>query len=320
MMRMPPLLFLPKRGVGLRARGGAACAALALSGCARSHRGGVLDPTGPVAQVQHDHLLVVVAAMAIVLVPIFVVLPWILWRYRLSRKSGDYRPDWDFDKRIEWAIWGVPVLIVAGLAVLLWTNAHRIDPYRPLAPDGPAPVRVQAVGLDWKWLFIYPDEGVASVDELVVPAGRDIAFELTADGPMMSMLVPQLGGQIYAMAGMRTRLHLQADRPGAYRGLNTQYNGRNFARQEFTLRAVSPQGYDRWLREARKAPPLDAPRYARLARPSLVARPLTFGATAPDLFARIMAKYEGAGGPAAALPDREAAHGHERRAAMASAQ
>ena len=152
-------------------------------------------------------------------------------------------------------------------------------------------MEVQVVGLDWKFLFIYPDQGVASVNELVVPAGREIAFTITADGPMMSFMVPRLGGQIYAMAGMETQLHLVAGEEGDFRGLNTQFNGRHFHEQKFVLRAVDEARFEAWLERVRRAPALDGERYAALARPSVVPRPLAFGRTAPDLFEAIVGKY-----------------------------
>ncbi|QWC56726.1 cytochrome ubiquinol oxidase subunit II [Erythrobacter sp. 3-20A1M] len=298
MMRKPPE---PRLRSAVAGRLSSLTLFIALTGCAQVHSGGMLDPAGPVAQVQRDHFLIVVALVAIVIVPVFLALPWILWRYRLSRKSTDYKPDWDFDRRIEWVIWGVPVLVVAVLAAVLWINVHRIDPYRPLAlqgvPQGAPPLPVQAVGLDWKWLFIYPEQGIATVDELVVPAGRDIAFDLTADGPMMSFYVPRLGGQIYAMAGMRTQLHLAADAPGGFRGLNTQYNGVDFHRQSFRVRALPPREFAAWAARARSAPPLDVARYAKLVEPSVTARPLVFGRVEPDLFAKVIGKYEGGSAP-----------------------
>lgn len=250
----------------------------------------LLSPAGLIAQIQQDHLIQTVLIVSVVIVPVFIALPILLWRYRLARQNA-YSPEWRFAWAPEFVIWGVPVVIVGFLGFSLWHTLHRIDPYRPLGTGTEPPLHVQVVGLDWKFLFIYPGEGIASVNELVIPAGRQIAFDITADGPMMSFMVPRLGGQIYAMAGMRTKLHLIADAPGSYRGLNTQYNGQNFARQKFELKAVGPDEYRQWVRSSRNGPALDMARYAALAKPSVIDRPLRFGRVDDGLFGSIVAAY-----------------------------
>ena len=252
---------------------------------------GVLAPAGLAAEILHDHLVQVTLITLIVIVPVFVALPILLWRYRLSRNDGRYAPEWRFAWLPEFVIWGVPLIIVGVLGFPLWNTLHRIDPYRPLDAGREPPLRVQVIGLDWKFLFIYPDEDIASVNRLVVPAGREIAFDITADGPMMSFMVPRLGGQIYAMAGMRTKLHLIADAPGSYRGLNTQYNGSNFVYQKFDLQAVSQDEYRQWVRQSKARPPLDQQHYRRLSRPSVVEQPIGFGRVEDDLFAAVIAAY-----------------------------
>ena len=252
---------------------------------------GVLAPAGPVAEIMHDHLVMVTLVVMIVIVPVFIALPWLLWRYRLSRQDSRYAPEWRFAWLPEFVIWGVPVIIVAVLGFSLWNTLHRVDPYRPLEAGGEPPLRVQVIGLDWKFLFIYPDQNIASVNELVVPVGRQVAFDITADGPMMSFMVPRLGGQIYAMAGMRTKLHLIADAAGSYRGLNTQYNGRNFVYHKFEMRAVGEEAYREWVRQSRASAPLDLDRYRRLSRPSVINGPLHFGRVEDNLFTRVVAAY-----------------------------
>nr|WP_246205104.1 COX aromatic rich motif-containing protein [Altericroceibacterium indicum] len=196
---------------------------------------------------------------------------------------------------MEILIWGVPVIIVGVLAYSLWGTVHQIDPYRRLDKAGPAPIEVQVVALDWKFLFIYPNEHVASVNELVIPAGREVAFTITSDGPMMSFMVPRLGGQIYAMAGMKTQMHLSADQTGDYRGLNTQFNGTHFPEQSFVLKARNEAGYRAWLTKARAHPVLDSADYARLAKPATVASPLYFGGISDGLFDEIINKYHHGG-------------------------
>lgn len=277
-------------------------------GCAGAGHG-VLDPAGMVAAIQYDHLVQITLIVLIVILPVFVGLPFVLWRYRLSRRDSRYAPEWRFAWLPEFVIWGVPVIIVGVLGVSLWTTLHRIDPYRPLSTGKEPPLRVQVIGLDWKFLFIYPDQGIASVNRLVVPAGRQIAFDITADGPMMSFMVPRLGGQIYAMAGMRTRLHLIADAPGSYRGLNTQYNGSNFAYQRFDLQAVGKDEYRQWVRQAKALPALDKQRYDVLARPSVVEQPLRFGSVEEDLFGAVIESYHG-GPPPPGETLASAGHAH----------
>lgn len=227
-----------------------------LTGCDGAHLS-FLDPQGPVAAQQRTHFLLIFGLVMIVVVPVLVVTPLLLWRYRYDGR-GTYRPRWDFAWGVEVAIWGVPVLVVTVLTILLWRNTTALDPFDPLADASP-PLPIQVVGYDWKWLFIYPDQGIASVGKLVVPAGRPIAFDLTSDTVMQSFWIPALGSQIYAMGGgMVTRLHLLADAPGTYRGLNTQYNGKGFHEQTFIAQAVSPTDFDIWAaKTAAEGLPLD---------------------------------------------------------------
>ena len=273
-----------------------------LSGCAQWPAQGLFAAAGPAAELQRQQFLIVTALVTLVILPLFIGLPWVLWRYRLRGGKGPFRPDWDFSWIMEILIWGIPVIIVAVLGVTLWHSAHKADPYRPIATAGPPPIEVQAVALDWKWLFIYPKQGVASVGQLVVPAGREVALSITADGPMASIIVPRLGGQIYAMAGMTTQLHLLTDHEGDYRGMNTQYTGTGFDQQRFTYSAVSPAQFSTWLARARGAPALDAARYDALVKPSKPDRPMQFSSPAPQLFQRIIAKYHVPGDALGALP------------------
>ena len=279
-----------------------ASVALLLSGCAQWPQEGLFAAAGPAAAFQREQFFVVTALVALVIVPLFIALPWVLWRFRLRGGKGPYRPDWAFSRLMEVLIWGLPVLIVAALGVILWHSARKADPYRPIAVSAQPPLHVQAVALDWKWLFIYPQEQVASVGRLVVPAGREVTLSLTADGPMASLLVPRLGGQIYAMAGMTTRLHLASGPAGDYRGMNTQYTGKGFDRQRFTYSAVGPAQFSAWLASARAAPALNADTYDRLAQPSVPDRPILFSAPQSGLFLQIVAKYHQPGGKLAVRP------------------
>lgn len=274
-------------------------ACVALSGCSFSDDG-LLGAAGPVARALRDHLISITALTLVVIVPVFVFLPFILWRNRLGRNDTDYRPDWNFSWPLEFAIWGIPVAIVAFLGWNLWHHTHTLDPYAPRQAQG-EPIPIDVIGLDWKWLFINRETGIASVNSLVVPVGRDLAFRLTSDATMQSFMIPRLGGQIYAMAGMQTRLHLVADEPGTYRGINTQFNGKHFHEQRFIVDVVPTDQYRRWLAKAQVAPALTTARYVRLARPG-VSNTRIYGSAPDDLFSEIVKKYHHAGDPAGPMP------------------
>ncbi|MGH7048941.1 MAG: ubiquinol oxidase subunit II, partial [Stellaceae bacterium] len=185
-----------------------------------------------------------------VALPIFVLTPWFAWRYRYGVEKPRYAPKWEYSRLLEITAWGGPVVIVVLLAIIVWRDTHALDPYRPLAPDQPA-LRVQVIGYDWKWLFIYPDQGVASIGVLALPAGRPVAIQLTSATVMQSFLIPALGSQIYAMGGMVTQLHLEAAKPGRFMGENTMYNGNGFHQQRFTAVAMAPIDFQAWVRKAR---------------------------------------------------------------------
>lgn len=258
-----------------------------------------LDPQGPVAAQQRWHFFWILGLMMVVVLPVLILTPWLARRYRYGRHH-DYEPRWRFAWGWEITLWGVPTMIAAVLAVLLWRSTTALDPYEPL-DIAVEPLRVQAIGYDWKWLFVYPDLGVATVNRLVFPAGRPLALELTSETVMQALWIPALGGQIYAMDGMVTRLHLAADGPGRFRGLNTQYNGLDFPRQRFEAVAMTDAGFAGWLRETRDAGvALDAEAYDALARrgtPEELAEalgagraPLRFASVPAGLFERAAAQ------------------------------
>lgn len=242
--------------------------ASSLAGCS-SVRLGFLDPHGPVAQSQHDQLLDVVVLLAIfVALPIFVILPWFAWRYRYRARRARYAPKWSYYGPLEVATWGGPLVIVALLSILVWRSTHALDPYRRIA-SSVAPMRVEVIGYDWKWLFIYPDEGVASIGELALPVGRPIALTLTSATVMQSLQIPALGSQIYAMGGMVTQLNLEASEAGRFLGENTMYNGDGFHQQHFTAVAMTPTAFLGWVRHARtQGVPMNLSALALIARRS----------------------------------------------------
>ncbi|GAA4767895.1 ubiquinol oxidase subunit II [Stakelama sediminis] len=276
---------------------------LALSGCADSH--GFLAPAGPVAHEQSHAFWFVLILLATVYVPIFLLVPAIAWWYRRGNKRATYAPKWEFSWPLEFFIWGGPIVIVLILSVALWHWTHKLDPYKPIRSAKP-PLEVQVVGLDWKWLFIYPDQGIATVNRLVIPVDRPVELKLTTDTVMQSFMVPKLAGQIYAMAGMRTKLNFMASRPGNFYGENTQYNGTGFQKQKFLTRAVTPGQFTQWVQQVRAdGKPLTIAQYQKVAQQSVPDKPSFYSSVAPDLFQRIIAKYH-PGGPSVPAKPKEA--------------
>ncbi|MBW4093507.1 MAG: ubiquinol oxidase subunit II [Proteobacteria bacterium] len=266
------------------------CAALALSGCGRDQLP-VIAARGPIALAERNLLFTAAAVMLIVVIPVFVMAFWFTWRYRASHPKAPYKPHWSYDWRIDMIVWLVPAAIVIALGYLVWTKTHRLDPYRPLVASR-LPLRVDVVAEDWKWLFIYPGQKIAVANELVFPADRPLSLRLTSDTVMNSFYIPGLGGQIYAMAGMQTRLHLRADGPGSFVGRNTQYSGIGFPDQYFAVHAVSAASFRAWVARVKHAPKtLDAAAYAALAKPSTRFPVTYYSAYEPGLFDRILHKY-----------------------------
>jgi cytochrome o ubiquinol oxidase subunit 2 len=222
-----------------------------LAGCSGDTHLGFLDPQGPVAAAQRGHFFQSLALLVVfVAVPVFVLIPWFLWRYRYGSPSARYTPKWCNNGFLEIVSWTGPLVIVALLSVIVWRATHALDPYKPISSNQPA-LRVQVIGYDWKWLFIYPDLGIASVGMLALPAGRPVALQLTSATVMQSLHIPALGSQMYAMGGMVTQLHLQADIPGRSLGENNMYNGDGFHQERFAAVTMTPESFDGWVREVR---------------------------------------------------------------------
>lgn len=275
-----------------------------LSGCSPLP---LLAPKGPIGEAERFVILASFSLMLIVVIPVFIMIVWFPWKYRATNPNAAYRPKWSYSKKIDLTIWLVPVAVTTILGVLSWVSAHRLDPYKPIAPEV-KPIAIQAVALDWKWLFVYPDYGVASVNRLVFPAGAPLRFAITSDSVMASFFIPPLGSQIYAMAGRRTRLNLMADQPGTYHGHNQQFSGKGYADMHFQALATSSEQFSAWLREAgRSADKLDLKRYEELAEPSTAYPATLFSSVAPGLFDHILGKYRTAEGKADAGEPRSAA-------------
>jgi len=258
--------------------------AAVLGGCS----GGVLDPKGPIASAERLIMLNSTGIMLAIVIPtIFATLGTAFW-FHASNVRARYLPDFDYSGRLEMLVWSIPIMTVLLVGGVAWIGSYDLDPPKALR-SSVKPVRVQVVSLDWKWLFIYPDEGIASVNHLTIPAGTPISFELTSSGVMNSFFVPQLGGQIYTMAGMLTRLHLQADKIGTYRGMSANYSGRGFSDMYFKVDAVPAERFAQWVTATRTAGPvLDAQSFADLAKPSQAVAPFSYRAVAPDLFKGIV--------------------------------
>jgi cytochrome o ubiquinol oxidase subunit II len=249
---------------------------------------GVLNPQGPIASAELLLLINATEIMLVVVVPVILATLGVAWWYRASNSRANRDPRLAFEGRIEFVTWSIPVLVVILLGGVTWISTHQLDPRAPIASDA-TPLQIDVVSLDWKWLFIYPDQRIATVNELVIPAGTPVSFHLTSATVMNAFFVPQLGSQIYTMAGMATHLNLLADKPGQYQGLSTNFSGDGFAEMRFTATAVAPGDFAGWVAKVQGAgSALDDPGYAQLTKPSSAVPPTTYRSVDPKLFERIV--------------------------------
>jgi cytochrome o ubiquinol oxidase subunit 2 len=254
-----------------------------LAGC-----GGVLDPHGPVGVSEKLILTDSLAIMLAIVVPLILATIGFAWWFRASNKRATYLPNWDFSGHLELIVWAIPTLVIIFLGGIAWFGSHALDPYKALASKA-KPVEVEVVSLDWKWLFIYQNEGIATVNQLVVPVGTPLHFRLTSSGVMNSFFVPQLGSQIYTMPGMTTRLNLLAERPGDYPGLSSNFSGDGFSDMRFLVHAVPASEFSGWVARTRsEGTALDTAAYVELARPGGDVKPQTYRGVEPNLFERIV--------------------------------
>ena len=237
----------------------------------------VLSPAGDVAGQQRDLLVISTLLMLLIIIPVMALTVLFAWKYRASNKEADYEPDWDHSTSLELVIWSAPLLIIICLGALTWAGTHLLDPYRPLDRIKPGqatseqvePLQVNVVALDWKWLFIYPQYGVATVNELAAPVDRPIRFHITSSSVMNSFYIPALAGQIYAMPGMETKLHGVINNPGEYVGFSANYSGDGFSHMRFAFHGLDQAGFDGWIAQVRQgAETLDRDRYLELEKPS----------------------------------------------------
>ena len=265
---------------------GAPALAVLLASCGT----GVLDPRGAVGVSEVTIFYDALAIMLAVVVPVILMTVGFGWWFRASNKRATYLPDWAHSGQIELVVWFIPLLVILLLSGVIWTGSHDLDPYKPLESKV-RPLEVQVVSLDWKWLFIYPEQGVASVNALVVPAATPVHFTLTSASVMSAFFVPQLGSMIYTMNGMTDQLNLIADRPGVFQGRSSHYNGDGFSDMHFAVTAVPSDRFTAWVTAAKgNGGALDSDAYRVLGRQSVVRTPVTYASVAPTLFADIVAQ------------------------------
>lgn len=260
-----------------------------LTGCAE----GILDPAGHIADDERRLFLEAVILMCIVVIPVILLNFIIAFHYRVSNKKAGYDPNWSHSVSLEIVIWTIPCIIILILAIMTWIYTHRLDPYRPLTQDKGKPLTIEVVALDWRWLFIYPEQHIATINFIQIPLNRDIQLLLTGDGsPMNSFEMPQLAGQIYVMPGMQTKLHFDAYKPGDYRGFSANYSGDGFAGMMFTVKAGSDSDFNAWVAKAQQSTDaLTQERYNQLLLPSQDASVQYFTAPDNNLFNDLMMKY-----------------------------
>ena len=256
-----------------------------VAGCNR----GVLDPVGPVGAAEKTILINSTAIMLAIIIPTMIATIAFAWWFRRGNAKADYRPDWEYSGAVELVVWSIPALTIMLLGGIAWIGSHDLEPSKPLKSSVP-PLKVEVVSLDWKWLFIYPDQGIATVNQLVVPAGTPVNFRLTSATVWNAFFVPQMGSMIYTMPRMATHLNLQADRQGVFEGRSAHFSGDGFPGMEFKVQSLPPDQFAMWAQGSRGAGPvLDGRGYAELSKPSSYVKPITYGAVAPGLFDAIVA-------------------------------
>ena len=266
-------------------RGLVSLAAVVVGSCQPA---GVIDPKGPIAAAEWLLTINATEIMLVVVVPVILATLGIAWWYRSSNRRASRDPHFAYEGGIEFVTWSIPALIVILLGGVSWISAHQLDPRAPLASNA-TPLRIDVVSLDWKWLFIYPDQRIAAVNELVIPADTPVSFHLTSATVMNAFFVPQLGSQIYTMAGMETHLNLLADKPGQYQGLSTNFSGDGFSEMRFTATAVPAGDFAGWVAKVQgQGSALDDPGYAQMTKPSTAVPPTTYRSVDPNLFERIV--------------------------------
>jgi cytochrome o ubiquinol oxidase subunit II len=286
----PPLRFHRRCHSRWAAAGATIFPASFLASCAPA---GILDPQGPIASAERLLLINATAIMLVVVIPVIFATLAFAWWYRAANARAGRSTDESYEERVEFVVWSIPALTVILLGGVIWIGSHQLDPRAPI-PAKSDPLRVDVVSLDWKWLFIYPDQGIATVNQLVIPAETPVEFRLTSATVMNSFFVPQLGSQIYTMGGMTTHLNLLAYAPGEYPGFSANFSGDGFSDMQFVVKSVTAGDFNAWLGQARSAgSALDDNGYAELAKPSKAVPPMIYRLVDPKLFDRILDKTTG---------------------------
>lgn len=261
---------------------------LFLTGCQRA---GVLAPKGVIAAAEKHLFFDAVFLMLIIVIPVMVLTVLIVRRYRASNLDATYSPEWTHSTLLEVIWWGIPCVIIAILATMTWITSHTLDPYRPLEVEG-KPLEIQVVALDWRWLFIYPEQHIASVNYVKFPAHVPVRFLITADAPMNSFQIPQLAGQIYAMSGMQTQLNIMATEEGNYTGQSTNFSGDGFSDMRFVANATTQADFDDWVLSMKKGNnKLTWDTYRALAKQSDDTSVISYASVSDDLFKNIIMSY-----------------------------
>jgi len=251
----------------------------------------VLNPQGEIARKEHQLIVFTLLLSLVVVVPVFVMLVVFSLRYRESNKRAAYRPNWEGNRLLEGIWWGIPCVIIVILGIVTWQSSHELDPYKDLE-SSVVPVNVQVVALQWKWLFIYPDQQIATVNELIIPEKTPINFTITSDAPMNSFWIPSLGSQVYAMSGMSTELRLIADKTGEYRGSSANISGTGFADMNFMTKSRTKADFDAWVQQTKGLDAgLDEATYKTLTEPDVKEQPLYYSLKDVDLYDKIIMKY-----------------------------
>lgn len=257
----------------------------------------VMNPSGDVAHQEARLVVISTLLMLLIIVPVIALVVLFAWRYRKSNTAARYEPDWDHSTQLELVIWGAPLLIIIALGLLTWISTHTLDPYRPLAridaqnplPENHKPLEVQVVALDWKWLFIYPEQGIATVNELAAPVNVPIRFKITASSVMNAFYIPALAGQIYAMPSMQTQLNAVINKPGEFEGFSSNYSGAGFSDMRFKFHALSNDDFDAWVKKVKTGgEALKRPDYLTLEKPSIKDPVRYFGTVDGTLYHAIL--------------------------------
>jgi cytochrome o ubiquinol oxidase subunit 2 len=257
----------------------------------------LMAPSGDLAVQQRDLIITSTLLMLLIIVPVIVLTLFFAWHFRASNKKAHYDPEWDHSTILELLIWAAPLLIIIALGAITWVSTHKLDPYRQLerisanrpVPANVRPLQVNVVALDWKWLFIYPEQGIATVNELAAPVDRPIQFKITASTVMNSFFIPALAGQIYAMPGMETQLQAVINAPGEFKGFSANYSGNGFSGMQFVFHGVTEEGFAQWVAKAKASGgDLNRDAYVKLAAPSEYDPVKYYATVEPGLYRAIL--------------------------------